>query len=277
MRLFEAIIEANHRACDGDENAAIHTKQFADALPVVALTCVDPRLNGFFPNVLGIPEDKFIWLRNAGNMITCTLSSTMRSLALACAVEGGKEIAIIGHTDCNVCKTPITALIDRFNAIGIRRDHLPPNLTEFFGTFASEQQNVLHAVDLIRTSPIISSKIPIHGLMVDTQTGRLNWIINGYEALGKTVVKPPVGVKLAPIGGATDDIENLAPFNVGELKFPTCKIGEGVETTHSAPPPSPAPTLAPAPEPANVAPPTPPDVPPVLKPYVRKDSKFWRW
>ena len=29
----------------------------------------------------------------------------MRSLALACAVKGGEEIAIIGHTDCQICKT----------------------------------------------------------------------------------------------------------------------------------------------------------------------------
>ena len=29
----------------------------------------------------------------------------MRSLALACAVKGGREIAIIGHTDCQIAKT----------------------------------------------------------------------------------------------------------------------------------------------------------------------------
>jgi len=274
MRLFEAIIEANHRACNGDQNAAIHTAPFVNSLPVVALTCIDPRLNSFFPNVLGVPEDKFIWLRNAGNMLTSTLSSTIRSLSLACAVEGGREIAVIGHTDCNICKTPIAKLIDRFNAIGIQRDHLPPNLTEFFGTFASEQQNVIRAVDLIRSSPIISSEIPIHGLMVDTQTGRLNWIINGYEALEKTMVKPPVGIKLSPIGGATDDMENLTPFHIGELKFPASKIGEGVATTQNAPLP---PTTPPQQPPSSPAPAPTSAVPPVLKPYIQKDSKIWRW
>ena len=75
-------------------------RDFTGELPVIALTCIDPRLNRLFPGVLGLPEEHFIWLRNAGNIITGPLSSTMRSLALACAVKGGREIAIIGHTDC---------------------------------------------------------------------------------------------------------------------------------------------------------------------------------
>ena len=81
MHLFEAIIEANHRAVAGDVRAGLHPAEFADALPVIALTCIDPRLNAFFPNALGLPADQFIWLRNAGNIVTGPLTSTMRSLA----------------------------------------------------------------------------------------------------------------------------------------------------------------------------------------------------
>src|SRR6266567_5517642 len=102
MRLFEAIIDANHRAIAGDPRAGIPPAGFEEELPVVALTCIDSRLNALFPNVLGLPGEQFIWVRNAGNIITGPLSSTLRSLALACAVKGGKEIAIIGHTDCRV-------------------------------------------------------------------------------------------------------------------------------------------------------------------------------
>src|SRR5262245_12849745 len=131
MRLFEAIIDANHRAVAGDQSAAIHPSQFEDELPIVALTCIDPRLNAILPNVLGLPGDQFIWLRNAGNVITGPVSSTMRSLSLACAVKGGKEIAIIGHTDCQVAKTTTMQLIDRLRALGIERHLLPENLTEY--------------------------------------------------------------------------------------------------------------------------------------------------
>src|SRR5213594_4513833 len=154
MRLLEAILDANHRAADGDANAGLHPSEFADSLPLVALTCIDPRLNPLIPEVLGVPEEKFIWLRNAGNIITGPASSTMRSLALACAVKGGKEIAIIGHTDCLVGKTSALQLTERFSALGISRSKMPDNLQEFFGMFASERQNVIRGVDFARQSPI---------------------------------------------------------------------------------------------------------------------------
>ena len=121
MRLFEAIVDANHRAVAGDQNAGVRVVDFENELPVVALTCVDPRQNALFPNVLGLPGEQFIWLRNAGNIITGPQSSTVRSLALSCAVKGGKEIAIIGHTDCQVAKTTAMQLIERFKNLGIER------------------------------------------------------------------------------------------------------------------------------------------------------------
>src|ERR1041384_2569898 len=120
MRLFEAIVDANQRAARG-EKAGLRPDDFAGSLPIVALTCIDPRLNPLMPEVLGIPEEHFIWLRNAGNIITGSVSSTMRSIALACAVKGGKEIAIIGHTDCKVGKTTTSQLLQKLEAMGVKR------------------------------------------------------------------------------------------------------------------------------------------------------------
>src|ERR1700690_1098255 len=181
MRLFEAIVDANHRALAGDPNAGLHPADFADELPIAALTCIDARLNPLFPEVLGLPKEQFIWLRNAGNIITGPLSSTMRSLALACAVKGGKEIAIIGHTDCQICKTTAMQLLDKLKALGVERHLLPDNLNEFFGMFGSERQNVIKGCDIVRHSPLIGPKIPVHGLLLDIETGRLDWVVNGYE------------------------------------------------------------------------------------------------
>src|SRR5208283_795565 len=125
MRLFESIVDANHRAIAGDASAGLHPADFEAELPVIALTCVDPRLNSLFPNALALPASEFIWLRNAGNIITGPLSSTMRSLALAAAIKGGREIAIIGHTDCAIAKTPTLKLLDALQALGVDRHRLP--------------------------------------------------------------------------------------------------------------------------------------------------------
>src|SRR4029079_17134389 len=108
---------------------------FGGNLPIIALTCIDPRLNRLFPRALGVPEEQFIGLRNAGNIIFDPLSSMTRTLALAAAIKGGKEIAIIGHTDCKVGKTSMVELTDSFRKMGVDRSRLPDNLTEFFGMF----------------------------------------------------------------------------------------------------------------------------------------------
>src|SRR5437879_11106817 len=167
MRLFEAIIDANHRALDGDNTAGLHPADFADSLPVAALTCIDARLNPLFPEVLCVPKEHFIWLRNAGNIITGPLSSTMRSLTLACAIKGGKEIALIGHSDCQVGKTTMLKVTEAFRALGVDRAKLPENLNEYFGLFASERQNVIRGTEIIRQSPLIGAKVPVHGLLMD--------------------------------------------------------------------------------------------------------------
>src|SRR6266478_1981471 len=226
MRLFEAIIDANHRAIAGDPGAGIRPADFEEELPVVAVTCIDPRLNALFPNVLGLPGEQFIWLRNAGNIITGPLSSTLRSLALACAVKGGKEIAIIGHTDCRVGKTTTMELIDRLRALGVERHLLPENLNEYFGLFASERQNVIKAADIVRRSPLIGPKIPVHGLLVDIQSGKLEWLVNGYQTLATMSSRWEEVTKSA--GHTVDALKSLTNFNIGEMKFPETKIGETV-------------------------------------------------
>lgn len=226
MRLFEAILEANHRAAAGDTEAGLRPDDFADELPVIALTCIDPRLNSLFPNVLGLPADQFIWLRNAGNIIFDPMSSMTRTLALACAVKGGKEIAIIGHTDCLVGKTTTMQLIDRFKTLGIERGALPDNLNDFFGIFSSERQNVIKSCDIVRHSPLIGPKVPVHGLMVDILTGKLEWLVNGYQTFATMSDKWNEVVKSA--GETVDKLKSLTDFNIGEMKFPETRIGETV-------------------------------------------------
>jgi carbonic anhydrase len=221
MRLIEAIIDANHRALDGDEKAGLHPDEFGDELPIIALTCIDPRLNRLLPDALGIKAEQFIWLRNAGNIIFEPMSSMMRTLALACAVKGGREIAIIGHTDCRVRSTTVSDLMDRFKALGVERSQLPDNLNEFFGLFASERQNVIRGADIIRSSPLIGRKIPVHGLLIDIETGKLEWLVNGYETLARAAS----GAAAPAVHPDHDSLKSLLGFD-GGTKFPDTKIGQ---------------------------------------------------
>lgn len=282
MRLFEAIIDANHRAVAGDATAGVRVADFESELPVIALTCVDPRLNALFPNVLGLPGEQFIWLRNAGNIITGPLSSTMRSLALACAVKGGKEIAIIGHTDCQVGKTTTLQLLEKLEALGVKRHLLPENLNEYFGMFGSDRQNVIKSCDFARRSPLIGPKVPVHGLLADINTGKLEWLVNGYENWETLSERWNQTVQSA--GQTMDMMKSLTDFQIGEMKFPETKIGETATKAEdwlkktaekleikSAPPAPAIPTPPPVPEPPQ--PPKIPLPPPIRPRIVRRGGK----
>jgi carbonic anhydrase len=281
MRLFEAIIDANHRAVAGDATAGVRVVDFENELPVIALTCIDPRLNALFPNVLGLPGEQFIWLRNAGNIISGPLSSTMRSLALSCAVKNGKEIAIIGHTDCQVGKTTTMQLLQKFEAMGVKRHLLPENLNEFFGIFGSVQQNVIKSCTIARLSPLIGPNVPVHGLVVNIETGKLDWVVNGYENWGAVTTQWNEAVKSA--GHTVDMLKSLPDFQIGELKFPETKIGETItkggdwlekkiEQLEIKPT-----STAPAAQPPAAAPVEPPKipVPPQIRPrmHIRRGQK----
>jgi len=280
MRLFEAIVDANHRAIAGDAAAGVRVAEFENELPVIALTCVDPRLNALFPNVLGLPGEQFIWLRNAGNIITGPLSSTMRSLALACAVKGGKEIAIIGHTDCQVGKTTTMALLQKLEAMGVKRHLLPENINEFFGMFGSDRQNVIKSCNFARQSPLIGPKVPVHGLLVDIETGKLEWLVNGYQSWETMSSQWNEVVKSGE--HTIDMMKSLTDFKIGEMKFPETKIGETVtkaedwlakkvEQLEIKPASPPGPT----PPPLHATPPEPPRIPPPLRPrmHIRRGDK----
>lgn len=228
MRLLEAILEANHRAvAAGAGRVELAVADHLDALPLVALTCIDARLNPLIPERLGVPEEKFIWLRNAGNIITGPLSSTMRSLALACAVKGGREIAVIGHSDCLVAKSGTMQLLEGLARLGVERAKLPENLNEFFGVFSSERQNIIKGCQIIRSSPLVGPKVPVHGLLLDVVSGRLEWLVNGYAEVAAGPASFNQSLSLA-MERSEDLLGKLPDFKLGELKFPESKIGEVV-------------------------------------------------
>ncbi len=78
--------------------------------------------------------------------------------------------------------------------------------------------------EIVRQSPLISSQIPVHGLLVDTNTGKVEWLVNGYQSLETMGARWNEVVKSA--GHAIDALKSLNDFDIGEMKFPETKIGE---------------------------------------------------
>ena len=108
----------------------------------------------------------------------------------------------------------------------MRRHLLPENINDFFGIFSSERHNVIKPCEIVRSSPLIGPSIPVQGLIVDIQTGKLEWIVNGYEKSQTTGEKWNEAIGAAE--QTVDKLKSLADFQIGEMKFPETKIGETV-------------------------------------------------
>ena len=142
------------------------------------LTCTDTRLNPIRIFHINVGDAEI--LRNAGNQIT---DDTIRSLSTA-ITNGVNEIVILGHTDCSLTKVSAQQVIRTLRNLGATL-----NLTSFItsnewlGMFSDEEINVRDQVVKLRSSPIIPTNVPIHGLLFNVTTGTVKIVVNGYKPL----------------------------------------------------------------------------------------------
>ncbi|PYL01438.1 MAG: hypothetical protein DME19_01685, partial [Verrucomicrobia bacterium] len=82
--------------------------------------------------------------------------------------------------------------------------------------------------------PLIGSNVPVHGLVMDIETGRLEWLVNGYQTLGAAAPSfveafkqtAAETVKQTAVEALNLVATKLPEFKLGEMKFPEFKIGE---------------------------------------------------
>ena len=179
-----------------------HNEQFVrqKTLPIIGhaprrrmavVTCMDCRLVQMFEQALGLERGDVLELRTAGATISQPereggASDLVRSLAGGIYLLGVREVAVIGHTQCGLSHANPTTLIASMQAQGvdpqqlIQRENLgnEQGLVDWLGAFSDVHINVREVVNVIRYSPYLP-KIPVHGLVIDIETGKLEMVERG--------------------------------------------------------------------------------------------------
>jgi carbonic anhydrase len=152
---------------------------------MAVVTCMDCRLVQMFEQVLGLERGDVIELRTAGATISEPdreggLNDLIRSLAGGIYLLGVREVAVIGHTDCGLARADPTMLIASMQALGVDPQPLIEKAgpKSWIGAFDDVHVNVKEVVDVIRNSPYLP-KIPVHGLVIDIETGKLEMVERG--------------------------------------------------------------------------------------------------
>lgn len=150
------------------------------------VTCMDCRLVQMFEAALGLERGDIVELRTAGATISQpereqANNDLIRSLAGAIYLLGVREVIVVGHTQCGLSHVEAAALTASMQALGVdpqrlieqeRLDNVE-NLVRWVGAFNDVHVNVQEVVQTIRQSPYLP-QIPVHGLVIDINTGALS-------------------------------------------------------------------------------------------------------
>ena len=161
---------------------------------MAVVTCMDCRLVQMFEQALGLERGDVLELRTAGATISkperaSAGSDLIRSLAGGIYLLGVREVAVIGHTQCGLAHANPTALTASMQALGVDPQALiekeklgnVQGLMNWLGAFDDVHINVKEVVNVIRNSPYLP-KIPVHGLVIDINTGELEMVDRGGTA-----------------------------------------------------------------------------------------------
>lgn len=161
---------------------------------MAVVTCMDCRLVQMFEQALGLERGDVLELRTAGATISKPeradgANDLIRSLAGGIYLLGVREVAVIGHTQCGLAHANPTALTASMQALGVDPQALiekeklgnVQGLMNWLGAFDDVHINVKEVVDVIRDSPYLP-KIPVHGLVIDINTGELEVVDRGGTA-----------------------------------------------------------------------------------------------
>ncbi len=152
------------------------------------VTCMDCRLVQMFEDALELERGDVIELRTAGATIstperTPADNDLVRSLAGAIYLLGVRKVMVIGHTDCGLSHVDPAVLTASMQALGvdpqrlIEEQHLGDinGLVHWIGAFHDVHVNVQEVVQVLRSSPYLP-RIPIHGCVIDINSGKLTVI-----------------------------------------------------------------------------------------------------
>lgn len=190
MTLLHEIVDFNKKFVNDEEYVKYETDKFPDKRMLV-LSCMDTRLVELLPKSMNIRNGDVKFLKTAGAIVSHPFGSAMRSILVAIYELHADEIFVIGHHDCGMSSVNVDSIISKMTERGIPEQTIETiensgiHLRNFLRGFDDVSESIKNSVSVIRNHPLVPKEIPIHGLVVAPDTGKLDVIIDGYELAQK--------------------------------------------------------------------------------------------
>jgi len=185
MSNLSNILEFNKTFVENKEYEAYLTDRYPDKKMVI-ITCMDARLVELLPKAMNLRNGDAKIIKNAGAIITMPFGNVMRSVLVAIYELGAREVFVVGHHGCGMTGIDPEKVIQKAVDWGISEDIINTlknsgiNLNRWLTGFDSVHEGVTNSVEIIRNHPLLPPGIPVHGMIMDPKTGKLELVVDGY-------------------------------------------------------------------------------------------------
>lgn len=185
-RNLEDVLDFNKQFIEKKEYLKYQSTKTPDR-KIAIVTCMDTRLTELLPQAMNIKNGDAKIIKNAGGMIIHPFGSIMRSLIIAIYKLEVNEVFIVPHYDCGVCRFDTTNIKTLMKERGIAErdieivENSGINIEKWLHGFDEIEEALEKSIAVVKNHPLMPKGIPVHGLIIDPRTGKLDLKINGWD------------------------------------------------------------------------------------------------
>lgn len=186
MSMLQSILKHNETFVAEKQYEQFHTTKYPDK-KIVILTCMDTRLSELLPKAMNIGHGDAKIIRNAGAVISHPFGSIMRSILIAVYELKAAEVYVVGHYGCGMASLESSKVIEKVEKSGIGKEMLDTlnfsgiDINKWLTGFDRVEDSVTNSVNMIKNHPLLPPNIPVHGLVISPETGKLDFLCSKYE------------------------------------------------------------------------------------------------
>lgn len=185
--LLKDILEFNQKFVEDREYEKYETTKFPKKRMVI-LTCMDTRLLELLPKAMNVSNGDVKLVKNAGALVSHPFGSIMRSILIAVYELQAEEVMVIAHYDCGMSGLKAEPVIESMKERGITQETIDTliysgiDIKQWLHGFDNVSESVEHSVGIIKNHPLMPKGVPVHGLVIDPKTGKLDLVVDGSLA-----------------------------------------------------------------------------------------------
>lgn len=189
MSLIPEILSYNSDFVRSGRYEPLRTDRFPNKKMVI-LTCMDTRLVELLPQAMNLRQGDAKIIKNAGAIVSHPFGSVMRSILVAIYELGAAEVAVVGHHGCGMTGLSCERILDKARARGVSDQtlamlkHAGIDLDRWLCGFDRVETGVRESVAMVRNHPLVPRDVPVHGLIICPETGKLELLVDGYSTVG---------------------------------------------------------------------------------------------